>query len=310
MAESFSVIIPLYNKQNAIQRAIRSVLAQTYPHFELIVVDDGSTDESFTRASEIQDERLRIVRRANGGVSAARNRGAAEARHAWLAFLDADDEWTPEFLAMMTELRTAFPECGLLGAGFIHYREDGLDDSHQRQSPYPPDWQGVLQNYYADLQHPPFCSSSVAIRKDLLLNAGGFPEYLRKGEDTHLYLKLYLLTQFALCNRVGGIYHAEAENRSDPRPTLLDGDAKKPYSHALILAPMIREKKIPPEKIQAAIEFMALSDLPVSRQLIRQGFKHEARERMWWYRTTRKYRKQWQRLFLKTFLPTEWINLD
>lgn len=288
---------------------MRSVLAQTYPHFELIVVDDGSTDESYSRASEIQDERLRIVRQPNGGVSAARNRGAAEAQHSWLAFLDADDEWMPEFLAMMAELHAAFPECGLLGAGFIHCREHGLDDSHQRQSRYPADWKGVLQNYYEDLLHPPFCSSSVAIRKDLFLMAGGYPTHLRKGEDTYLYIQLYQLTQFALCNRVGGIYHAEAENRSDPRPTLLDGDPKKPYSHALLLAPLIREGKIPPEKVQAAVEYMALSDLPVSRQLIDLGFRQEARKRMWAYRGTKKYRNRWLRYFLRSFLP-KFFGLD
>jgi len=77
----FSIIIPLYNKEKHIQRAIKSVLAQTYQGFELIIVDDGSTDGSFEAASAIQDTRIRIIRQQNRGVSAARNRGVSEAKY-------------------------------------------------------------------------------------------------------------------------------------------------------------------------------------------------------------------------------------
>jgi len=119
----FSIVIPLYNKQNSIRRAIASVLAQKYPHFELIIVDDGSTDDSFEMASAIQDPRICIVRQENRGGSAARNRGVAEAKYDWVAFLDGDDEWLPDFLMQMYKLCNDFPGYGIYGSA--NFRLDG-----------------------------------------------------------------------------------------------------------------------------------------------------------------------------------------
>lgn len=304
-----TVVIPLYNKARYIKRAISSVLRQTYPHFELIVVDDGSTDNSFNCASEVVDPRLRIIQQTNSGPSAARNRGVAEARHQWVAFLDADDEWKQEFLELIVELHSAFPTCKLLASAFIHSRESGLDNTLHRSLEYPTGWQGVIKDYYKDLLNPPFNASCVVVEKELLKKIGGFPLSLRKGEDTNTWIRMYQETEFAFVNIVGAVYHLEAENRSNPHPTLISNNPRHPYSHALLLDQFIREGKISPDQIQSAIEFMAANDLPISQQLLEQGYRREARQRLWTYRGAKRYRKRWLRLFVKSFLPLVAIHI-
>ena len=91
-----SVVIPLYNKQAYVERAVASVLQSGYPAHEVIVVDDGSTDEGPRRVSAMGDPRVRVIKQPNAGVSAARNRGISAATGDYVAFLDADDYWTPE----------------------------------------------------------------------------------------------------------------------------------------------------------------------------------------------------------------------
>ena len=87
----FSVIIPLYNKETTILKTLDSVLAQTYPHFEVVVVDDGSTDRSAELVTSLADSRIRYFKKENGGPSSARNLGVEKAEKEWLLFLDADD---------------------------------------------------------------------------------------------------------------------------------------------------------------------------------------------------------------------------
>lgn len=114
----FSVVIPLYNKQNYIKETIKSVLNQTFQDFEIVIVNDGSKDDSVKVVESIQDDRIKLVHQENSGVSVARNMGIKEANAKYIAFLDADDLWLPEFLQTIYELIQNFPDAGLYATAY------------------------------------------------------------------------------------------------------------------------------------------------------------------------------------------------
>ncbi len=114
-----SVVVPVYNKEPYLRRAIDSVLAQTFPDFKLVLIDDGSTDRSLEVARSYADPRVRVIHQSNGGEGAARNRGIREARAPMLALLDGDDEWAPNFLEAMMALAREFPQAGIYCAPYV-----------------------------------------------------------------------------------------------------------------------------------------------------------------------------------------------
>ena len=120
-----SVVIPLYNKAGQVARTLRSVLGQTFGRFEVVIVDDGSTDGSVNEARSVHDSRIRIVSQRNAGVSAARNRGIAEARYDLIAFLDADDEWKPTYLETQCNLYRKYPDCSVFACNYEFRNADG-----------------------------------------------------------------------------------------------------------------------------------------------------------------------------------------
>src|SRR5437868_12130431 len=128
-----SVVIPLYNKERFIARALQSVFAQTFRDLEVIVIDDGSTDRSLEVVARFSDPRLRVIRQANAGPGAARNRGARESTSEFIAFLDADDELLPEFLEQNLSNLKANPRCTMSLCAFLEGPErricSGIDSN-------------------------------------------------------------------------------------------------------------------------------------------------------------------------------------
>ncbi|MGC8724667.1 MAG: glycosyltransferase family 2 protein [Acidobacteriota bacterium] len=189
---AFSIVMPLWNKEATVGRAIESVLAQTVQDWELIIVNDGSTDESAAAASRFQDPRIRMVHQENQGVSAARNRGVAEAKADWVAFLDADDEWLPDFLETVAGLRRKFPEAALCGTGYFYKRTSGAPRQAPVRGMRGRAWEGLLEDYFrlASASAPPLWSSAVAARKAALEAIGGFPAGVTAGEDLLTWARL------------------------------------------------------------------------------------------------------------------------
>ena len=205
-----SIIIPLYNKADSIGRALESIFAQSYRDFEVVVVDDGSTDGGAAIVAQCTDPRVRLIRQANGGVSAARNRGIAEAKGGYVAFLDADDEWMPEFLEEIVALQRAYPECRAQATNYVFCSRGVKSPTILRKLPFT-EGRGVLTNYFevASCSHPPVCSICVCIERALLQEIGGFPLGIKSGEDLLTWARIAVRTQWAYSMRECAVFNVE-----------------------------------------------------------------------------------------------------
>lgn len=203
----FSVIIPLYNKRETIARAVASVLAQTYSNFELIVVDDGSTDHGADIVSSIDDSRIRLLSQVNSGVSAARNAGIRAARYEYICFLDADDEYLPGYLAEMCRLIELYPDAEMWCTRY--YSESKGKLFLQKINGVRDDFEGVINNYFqiASKSTPPICTGSACCSRANLLKIGGFPLYVNSGEDLITWAKICLIHAPVFSSYYGIIYH-------------------------------------------------------------------------------------------------------
>lgn len=210
-----SVVIPLYNKGPHIRRAIDSVLGQSSSVDEIVVVDDGSTDDSVAVVQGLNCALLRLVQQKNGGVSVARNTGIQHARNALIAFLDADDEWLPCHVETLKRLATDFPECSAFASARA-YGAEGTDvrPAHYRGIPEG-DWEGVLPNYFkAAMGAPPLWSSTVMVRREAFDVAGMFPVGERIGEDLDMWCRIALKYPVAFSRKVGAIKYKDTVNAS------------------------------------------------------------------------------------------------
>lgn len=206
-----SVVIPLYNKESQIVKTLQSVLAQTYDDYEVIVVNDGSTDGSLEAVGTVRDPRIRIVSQNNAGVSAARNRGIEEARGEFVAFLDADDEWKPEYLAVQAQLTDKYSQCDVFAVNYEFHRADGKIEYTSINRLGFKGEDGVLDNYFevAFCSHPPIWTSAVMIRKQPLLEIGGFPCGIRSGEDLLTWARLAAKFKIAYSKTTLAVFNIE-----------------------------------------------------------------------------------------------------
>lgn len=186
---TFSVVMPLYNKRNYVRAAVASVLSQRHDAFELIVVDDGSTDDSVSMLAGIDDQRLRVIRQANAGVASARNRGIAEAQHGWVALIDADDGWAINHLGELAAMIAARPDAGMVSTTTRLVRAGTAMPEIAGPSVSRFDEIDYLVAAVRDIHV--VTSSSVALRRDALRSIGGFRD-LRPGEDIDCWVRISL----------------------------------------------------------------------------------------------------------------------
>lgn len=189
-SERLSVVIPAYNAVATIRSAVVSTLNQTQPVLEVIVVDDGSTDATAEVVGAIADPRVRLVSRANGGPSAARNAGIAAARGDWIAFLDSDDLWLPSYVRTATAALVAAPHPGfaytdayVFDAGRGQVKRGSAMDAVE---PPPPD----RASFLAALLRRNFVFTAATVPAAVLAAVGGYDESLRLSEEYDLWLRI------------------------------------------------------------------------------------------------------------------------
>ena len=145
-----SVVIPLYNKERVLLKTLESVRKQIFTNYEVVIVNDGSTDRSLeiiqNYLNNSDQSKIRLISQVNGGVSAARNRGIEESRGKYIAFLDADDEWLPDFLSSIYFLLKKYPECDVFGTQYFYKEPERMYEAGIKGFSFTSQ-DGLVENY-------------------------------------------------------------------------------------------------------------------------------------------------------------------
>lgn len=211
----FSVVIPLYNKENYVAESLRSVFSQTFADFEVIVVNDGSADSSASIARGFTDKRLQVVdHAANKGLNAARNTGIRKAAANHIAFLDADDVWKPNFLETIAALIAAYPEAGLFATNYAEEYPNGRLVTVRHHVALGEGRSGIVSDYYtAALAQPILWYGSSVVKKEVFEQAGPFDETITLWEDVDFNIRANMVAKMAFHNEICAIYRVFTENQ-------------------------------------------------------------------------------------------------
>lgn len=218
-SEKISVVIPLYNKSRHIFRTLLSIVHQKQPVGEVIVVDDGSTDDGVSVVNKFIDDNqvsnlIRVVSQNNSGVSRARNVGVSYSKGDYVAFIDADDTWSAHFVEEIVNLISHFPSAGAFSTSYqkVIGESEFIDPKIRciRSSK-----SFIIDNFFeicgrGDL---PFVTSSICIKRNVFEDLSGFPEGEPMGEDQDLWSRLALFSTIAYSPKVLSFYHLDADNR-------------------------------------------------------------------------------------------------
>lgn len=271
----FSVIIPLYNKAPYVEKAIQSILSQTYREFEIIVVNDGSVDNSLEVVRKIDFGKVEhtIIDQENAGVSTARNNGVKQTKCDYIAFLDADDWWKPTFLEEMRCLIEKYPQASIYGSGYYLVK-----NGKKRIAPIgvEADFNGGIINYcqvYAKTLCMPIWTGAAVIPKSIFEEQNGFKPHLRLGEDFDLWIRIALKYPVAFVNKQLAYYNQDidVEDRAVVR-----GKIYEPNTHFIFNLDFLKQEEEQNQDLKYLLDKLRLYTL----------FR---------YRLQNTYKKEWKR---------------
>jgi len=210
----FSVIIPVFNKENFIENTLKSVLCQTFGDFEIIIVNDGSNDGSAEKIHQFDDARIRYYYKKNEGVSSARNYGIEKAQSNYITFIDAEDYWYPSFLQEMFENINRFPELKVFSATIeietsknvipAHYSIGKTNDCE------------IVNYFAASTKETVICTSCAVFHKSVFEETGTFDTKIKSGQDTDMWIRIGLIypVLFSWKTLARYIYDADSLSRN------------------------------------------------------------------------------------------------
>jgi glycosyltransferase involved in cell wall biosynthesis len=192
-----SIVIPLYNKERFIKETLDSVFNQSFTDYEIIIVNDGSTDSSVFIVNAIGDQRITVLSNQNKGVSHARNFGISKANSDLIALLDGDDLWEPNHLENLYNLYEKFPDCGLYATAYNkkYFNGEKIKASYNGLAK---EYFGIIEDYFsASIKDSIAWTSAVLIPMKTFRKVGVFDEEMRSGQDTDLWIRIALKDSIA-----------------------------------------------------------------------------------------------------------------
>mgnify|MGYP000092769898 CR=1 FL=1 len=210
----FSIIIPLFNKASHIASTLQSVFDQTFNDFEIIIVDDGSTDHGVQIVEALDSKKIKLFSIDNQGVSHARNYGCKKAQGQLISFLDADDLWEPNHLEQLLLLYKKHPQCGLYAMAYKKKFNNSSIPAIFKNIPKTNNWSGVVDDFFeSSLIDCIAWTSAVMIPKVIFEEIGGFNETIESGEDTDLWIRMALKYPVAFSLTITACHRLDAPHR-------------------------------------------------------------------------------------------------
>ena len=208
----FSIVIPLFNKEDFIEKTLKSILTQSFEDYEIIIINDGSTDKSEEIVLQFNNSRIKYFYKKNEGVSVARNYGIEQSKGNYVAFLDADDLWFPDHLKVLNKLIQNFPNAGLYASRYITRVAEGKYITNKFLK-IPKNFAGIVPDFfYSSLVNRIALTSAVTIPKYILNKTGCFDPNISSGQDLDLWIKIALSFPVAISDSVTVEYNTTDQN--------------------------------------------------------------------------------------------------
>lgn len=305
MTLKFSIIIPLYNKEPYIERAIQSVLRQSVQDFEIIVVDDGSTDRGREIIQKIVDDRLRLVIQQNSGVSVARNNGVSIASFPFLVFLDADDTWEPTFLQEIVNLINEYPDAGIYGSSNNFIYPSGRLYTENFSKLFNGKKTGIIDDYFrlfARIQKSPFSNSNLCIPKKIYDEFGGYKSGVKLTEDSDLWCRIALKHPIAFNISPLANYYLAVEGSTQ------GVFEPKEYQVAITLREALKQNEVP-SHLAASVERMILfQKIALIKRALMAGNKKFAVKKLFGWEMFYYFPKEFMECAASIVIPRKLFN--